>query len=66
MLFRSVPKLNLELSTEFRNFAPDNGFELWRIINRKLDPPRADLEFRLVNDIQRLAGTSCSDFAQTV
>ena len=23
-----VPKLNLDLSTEFRNSAPDNGFEL--------------------------------------
>ena len=31
-----VPKLNLDLSTEFRNSAPDSGFELWRLLNRKL------------------------------
>ena len=29
-------------------------------------PPRADLDFRMVSDIQRLARTSCVDFAQTV
>ena len=37
-----VLKLNLDLSTEFRNSSPDGGFELWRLLNRKLDPPRAD------------------------
>ena len=45
-----VPKLNFDLSTEFRNSAPDNGFELWRLLQRKLDPPRADVEFHLVNE----------------
>ena len=24
-----VPELNLDLSIEFRNSSPDNGFELW-------------------------------------
>ena len=61
-----VPKLNLDLSTEFRNSAPDNGFELWRLLNRKLDPPRADLGFHLTNDLRKHARTSCADFAQTV
>ena len=61
-----VPKLNLDLSTEFRNSAPDNGFEPWRLSNRKLDPPRADLAFHLTNDLRKLARTSCVDFSQTV
>ena len=26
-----IPKFNFDLSTEFRNSAPDNGFELWRL-----------------------------------
>ena len=30
-LYRLIaPKLNLELSTEFRNSSPDTGIELWR------------------------------------
>ena len=61
-----VPKLNFDLSTEFRNSAPDNGFELWRLLQRKLDPPRADVEFHLVNDIRKHARTSCANFDQTV
>ena len=32
-----IPKLTLDLSTEFRNSASDNGFELWQFFNRKLD-----------------------------
>ena len=47
-----VPKLNFDLSTEFRNTASDNGLELWRLLNRKLDPPRAAIEFHLTNDIR--------------
>ena len=35
-------------------------------MNRKIDPPRADLEFHLVNDIQRLARTNLTDWSQTV
>ena len=61
-----LPKLNIDLSTEYRNAASENGFELWRLINRKMDPPRADLDFHLINGIQRLARSNCVDFAQTV
>ena len=57
-----VPKLNLDLSTDFRNAAPDNGFELWRLLNSKLDPPRADIEFHLTNDIRKHARTNCTSF----
>ena len=34
-----VPKLNFDLSTEFRHSLPDNGFELWLFLIRRLDPP---------------------------
>ena len=61
-----VPKLNLDLSTEFRNSSPDNGFELWRLLNRKLDPPRADFAFHWTNDLRKHARSNCSDFNQTV
>ena len=33
-----VPKLKFDLSTEFRNSSLDNGFEMWRLSSRKLDP----------------------------
>ena len=61
-----VPKLNLDLSTEFRNSPPDNRFELWRLLNRKLGPPRADWAFHWTNDLRKHARTSCTDFGQTV
>ena len=61
-----APKLNFDLSTEFRNSATDNGFELWRLLNRKLDPPRADVEFHLTNDMTKHARKSCASFEQTV
>ena len=53
----TMPKLNFDLSTEFRNSAPDNVFELWRLLIRKLDPPRADLECHLTSDIWEHART---------
>ena len=67
MLYRMlVPKLNLDLSTEFRNSPPDNRFELWRLLNRKLGPQRADWAFHWTNDLRKHARTSCTDFGQTV
>ena len=61
-----VPKLNFDLSTEFHNSVPENGFELWQLLNHKLAPPRADFEFHLTNDIRKHARTSCTSFEQTV
>ena len=37
-----------------------------RLLNRKLDSPRADVEFHLINDIRKHARTSCASFEQTV
>ena len=61
-----VPKLNLDLSTEFRNSSPDNDFELWRLLNRKLDPPRTDFAFHWTNDLRKHARFNCADFGQTL
>ena len=61
-----IPKLNFDLPKELRNSAPDNGFELWRLLNRKLDPPRADVEFHFTNDIRKHARTYCTNFERTV
>ena len=61
-----VPTLNLDSSTEFRNSSPDNGLELWRLLNRNLDPPRADWAFHWTNDLRKHARTNCVDFGQTV
>ena len=36
------------------------------MLNRKLDPPRADLEYHMRNDLRRHAKANCTDFAQTV
>ena len=38
-LYRLIaPKQNMDISTEFRNSSPDNGFELWRLLNRSSIP----------------------------
>ena len=61
-----MPRLNLSLSTEFRQIGTSNGFELFRKVIRKLDPPKSDNTFHLANEIRGLGGTSpCKDFAQT-
>ena len=61
-----IPKLNFYLSTELRNSAPDSGFALWRLSNRKLGSQRADVEFHFINDIRKHARKSCASFEQTV
>ena len=44
-----------------------NGFEVFRRLIQKLDPPHADNAFHLANEIRGLGGVSvCKDFAQTV
>ena len=61
------PKLPLGLATEFRQVGTPNGFELFRRLTQKLDPPRADCAFHLANELRGLGGTTtCKDFAQTV
>ena len=37
-----------------------------RLLNRKLDPPRADIEFHLTNDIRKHARTNCTSLERTV
>ena len=44
-----------------------HGFELFRKLIQKLDPPRSDSAFLLANEIRGLGGVSvCKDFAQSV
>ena len=39
---------------------------MWRLLNRKLDPPRADVELHLINDFRKHARTSCANFEHIV
>ena len=60
-------KLSVSLSTELRQVGTPNGFELFRLLTQKLDPPRADCAFHLANELRNCAPPQpCKDFAQTV
>jgi len=62
-----MPKLPVGLSTELRQVGTPNGFELFRLLTQKLDPPRADCAFHLANELSSCAPPlPCEDFAQTV
>ena len=63
-----MPKLGLKHSTELRQVGTTNGFELWRMLNRKVDPPRAEIGFQLKTEIAALAGKEnlCKDFNMSV
>ena len=61
-----MPRLPVPLATEFRQVGQTNGFELYRRLVQKLDPPRADASFHLSNEIRGLgAGNLCKDFTHT-
>jgi len=49
-----MPRLPVALATEFRQVGQTNGFELYRRLVQKLDPPRADASFHLSNEIRGL------------
>ena len=56
-----TPKLPVGLATEFRQVGTPNGFELFRKLTQKLDPPRSDCAFHLANELRGLGGTTtCS------
>ena len=62
-----MPRLPTALGTKLRQVGVTNGFELFRKLIQKMDPPRADSAFHLANEIRGLGGVSvCKDFAQTV
>ena len=62
-----MPRLPTSLGTELRQVGVTNGFELFRKLFQKLDPPCADSAFHLANEIRGLCGVSvCKDVAQTV
>jgi hypothetical protein len=65
-LYRLImPKLDELLSNEFAQTGTENGFELYRQLSRKIDPPRADLAFDLKAEIEGLGKHSCANFGQT-
>ena len=58
-----MPRLLPALGTELRPVCATNGFDLFRKLIQKLDPPRADSAFHLANQIHGLGGVSfCKDF----
>ena len=61
-----MPKLDELMSNEFAQTGTENGFELFRQLSRKIDPPRADLAFGFKADIEGRGKLTCSIFAQTV
>ena len=60
-----MPKLDELLSAEFSQSGVENGFELFRQLSRKIDPPRIDVKFDLKAEIEGLGKHSCSNFAQS-
>ena len=61
-----VPKLLIELATELRQVGTSNGFELYRRVIRKIDPPKENDAFHMGKEIQGLGGKgTLKDFGQT-
>ena len=48
ILYRLImPKLDVVMSAEFSQSGDESGFELFRQLSRKIDPPRVDVKFDL-------------------
>ena len=61
-----MPRLDEATGTEFRQVGgKQNGFELFRQLNRRIDPPREDINFDLRTEIAGLGSHKCKDFRQT-
>ena len=45
-------RVNLDLSTRFSQEGTTNGFEMWRMINREIDPAKKDADFFLKIKVQ--------------
>ena len=61
-----MPKLDEVLSNELAQTGDEDGFELFRQLVRKLDPPKADVTFDLKSDIEGLGQHVFTNFQQTV
>jgi hypothetical protein len=59
-----MPKLDEVLSNELAQTGEQDGFEMFRQLVRKLDPPKADVAFDLKAEIEVLGKHVCSNFAQ--
>ena len=56
-----MPKLGIDMAIELRQIGQSNGFELYRIPNRKIDPPRSDHAFHMRTQTQALCQQLCSN-----
>ena len=66
ILYRLItPKLDEVMSAVFAQSGEESGFELFRQLSRKIDPPRVDVAFDVKDEIEGLGKHSCSNFAQT-
>ena len=61
-----MPRLDEVLSNELAQTGEEDGFELFRQLVRKLDPPKPDAAFDLNADIEGLGKQVCTSFLQTV
>ena len=61
-----MPKVDDIRSDELMQTCKSIGFELFRLLNPKLDPPRDELAFDLRTEIQGLGKHTCRDVGRTV
>ena len=59
-------KLNTLLSTIVGQVEDNNGFELWRMVNREEDPIRHNAKFQLEVDVRGLGQRKCASFHDTI
>ena len=60
-----MPRLDEVLGNELAQTGDEDGFELFRQLVRKLDPPKADVTFDMKADIEGLGKHVCANFGQT-
>ena len=56
-----MPRLDEVLGNELAQTGDEDGFELFRQLVRKLDPPKADVAFDMKAEIEGLGKRVCSN-----
>ena len=52
-------------ATSVMTRSPGEGFKLYRVVNKKLDPHNAISEHTILSDVWKLAFMKCKDLAET-
>ena len=60
-----APKLNLTLFNELRQVGTTNGFELWRLLNKKKDPVRKEQAFFMEINLNNMSHHKAKNFSET-